>query len=86
MSDIPNYESAYRDLRVRVTDLLRSVEPTALRSRRLAPAHSTQVVGEGVERTTGFESATTPVDAAPGRDGTKLIGAVAQTYCTSCTA
>lgn len=36
MSDIPNYESAYRDLRVRVTDLLRSVEPTALDA--VAPA------------------------------------------------
>ncbi len=36
MSDIPDYESAYRDLRVRVTDLLRSAEPAALDA--VAPA------------------------------------------------
>jgi hypothetical protein len=30
MSEIPDYESAYRDLRIRVTDLLRSAEPNAL--------------------------------------------------------
>jgi len=36
VSDIPDYESAYRDLRVRVTDLLRSAEPAALDT--VAPA------------------------------------------------
>lgn len=36
MSDIPDYASAYRELRVRVTDLLRSVEPEALDA--IAPA------------------------------------------------
>jgi hypothetical protein len=36
VSDIPDYESAYRDLRVRVTDLLRSAEPAALDA--VAPA------------------------------------------------
>ena len=36
MSDVPDYESAYRDLRLRVSDLLRSAEPAALDA--IAPA------------------------------------------------